>query len=136
MSAMLIVSCASCGTLLTRKRSVVKRSKSGLSFCNRSCKSKAQCIGGLTAIMPKHYSQVSGGKPRIKTTYRSIAFAAFSHECFDCKFNTHEKVLQVHHIDKDRSNNDLTNLVILCPTCHAVRHLLDKSGLFGSHRKK
>lgn len=26
--------------------------------------------------------------------------------------------LQVHHIDGDRSNNELSNLMILCPNCH------------------
>lgn len=27
--------------------------------------------------------------------------------------------LEVHHIDGDRTNNDLTNLQCLCPNCHA-----------------
>lgn len=28
--------------------------------------------------------------------------------------------LEVHHIDGDRLNNDLTNLQLLCPNCHAL----------------
>ena len=27
-------------------------------------------------------------------------------------------VLEVHHIDENRNNNDISNLVILCPICH------------------
>jgi len=26
---------------------------------------------------------------------------------------------QIHHIDEDKSNNDLINLIMLCPTCHS-----------------
>jgi len=30
------------------------------------------------------------------------------------------EVLEVHHIDRDRSHNSSGNLIILCPTCHAL----------------
>ena len=30
--------------------------------------------------------------------------------------------LHVHHIDRDRENNDLSNLEILCANCHAIEH--------------
>ena len=26
--------------------------------------------------------------------------------------------LEVHHIDENRQNNDIHNLIILCPNCH------------------
>lgn len=29
-----------------------------------------------------------------------------------------ERILEVHHIDENRSNNEITNLIILCPICH------------------
>ena len=28
--------------------------------------------------------------------------------------------LELHHIDGDHYNNDLTNLQLLCPTCHSM----------------
>ncbi len=31
-------------------------------------------------------------------------------------------VLELHHIDGNRYNNDLTNLQILCPNCHSQTH--------------
>jgi len=30
--------------------------------------------------------------------------------------------LEVHHLDDDHSNNDLSNLVTLCPFCHQIFH--------------
>lgn len=28
--------------------------------------------------------------------------------------------LEVHHVDHDRTNNDLANLQLLCPNCHSL----------------
>jgi hypothetical protein len=33
-----------------------------------------------------------------------------------------ELSLELHHIDCDHSNNDLSNLQILCPNCHCISH--------------
>ena len=33
-----------------------------------------------------------------------------------------ELSLELHHIDCDHSNNDLSNLQILCPNCHSISH--------------
>jgi len=30
--------------------------------------------------------------------------------------------LLVHHIDEDRSNNSVANLMVLCTSCHAIVH--------------
>ena len=30
--------------------------------------------------------------------------------------------IDVHHIDEDPANNDLSNLIALCPTCHSAFH--------------
>jgi len=37
----------------------------------------------------------------------------------DTKWNNMNLVLQLHHIDGDRTNNTLRNLQILCPNCHS-----------------
>lgn len=44
----------------------------------------------------------------------SESFAEFNHKCAICG---REKP-QVHHIDEDPTNNDLLNLLPLCPNCH------------------
>jgi hypothetical protein len=55
----------------------------------------------------------------ISTQYRSKCFEYHKKECVICK---EEKIVEVHHIDEDRSNNDIFNLVPLCPTHHKYWH--------------
>lgn len=42
--------------------------------------------------------------------------------CEKCGYNEISEILNIHHRDRDRTNNKLENLMILCPTCHAVEH--------------
>jgi 5-methylcytosine-specific restriction endonuclease McrA len=35
---------------------------------------------------------------------------------------TDERLLTVHHLDEDRTNNRLDNLAWLCPNCHYLIH--------------
>ena len=45
------------------------------------------------------------------------------HQCENCHNSEWigQKIpLEVHHIDGDRMNNELTNLQLLCPNCHAL----------------
>lgn len=105
--------CAMCNKLFERVPSKIKNSKSGLYFCSKHCKDKAQRIGGCKEIQPSHY-----GKGL--TTYRSIAFREYDAKCEICGYSNHLEILEVHHIDKNRENNDISNLIILCPNCHAA----------------
>jgi Zn finger protein HypA/HybF involved in hydrogenase expression len=44
-------------------------------------------------------------------------------ECEDCglvNWRYQKLKLELHHIDGDHHNNDLTNLKILCPNCHSL----------------
>lgn len=52
-----------------------------------------------------------------------MAFRAYPHKCIDCEYDKHPTVLEVHHLNGRRENNDIKNLVIVCPTCHTERHL-------------
>ncbi len=55
-----------------------------------------------------------------KVNYRKLAFEAYPQKrCVLCGFGIHE-LLEVAHIDTDRANNDKSNLVLLCPTCHKM----------------
>lgn len=109
-----IVNCAYCGKSFERVGSKLLNSKSGLYFCCREHKDKAQSLeGGIKEIMPEHYSTGEG-----KNDYRYRAFKKYEHKCSICGWCEDERVLEVHHIDADRTNNDITNLTILCPICH------------------
>ena len=58
--------------------------------------------------------------PRWKDSqnYRLKAFENFKHQCAVCGWDEDERLLEVHHIDSNRSNNELDNLCILCVLCH------------------
>lgn len=51
-------------------------------------------------------------------------------KCETCGYSKVE-ILQVHHKDQDRNNNELENLELICPNCHFEQHLLKKSWLKG-----
>lgn len=100
---------------LKKKLSHLNNSKSGLYFCNRKCKDKAQKLGGIKEIMPSHYgtSEISN-----KTFIESIE----NPQCAGCGENK-IYLLCVHHIDGNHDNNIKENFEIVCGNCHIKRHL-------------
>jgi predicted HNH restriction endonuclease len=54
--------------------------------------------------------------------YRKLAFETYDPMCAHCGFGI-PAVLEVAHIDRDRTNNMVNNLVILCPNCHKMYDL-------------
>jgi len=57
--------------------------------------------------------------------YRRWALNYYGEKCIKCE--SIEKI-QVHHIDEDRENNDLSNLMVLCVSCHKKEHRTVKRG--------
>jgi 5-methylcytosine-specific restriction endonuclease McrA len=98
-------------------------SKSGLFFCCRKHKDEAQRLGGIKEIQPSHYGTASS-----ISSYRERALRELPNECKNCGYKTYPEILEVNHIDCDRSNNDITNLEILCPTCHSEYHFTTRTG--------
>lgn len=105
--------CAHCGSTFVRALSKLNNSKSGKYFCCRECKDIAQSY--MIEIQPEHYG--TG-----ESSYREKAFRAYRPICCRCGF-ANIAALEVHHIDRDRSNNNISNLEILCANCHKVEHL-------------
>lgn len=107
--------CSLCSKEFEKVKSALKKSKSGLYFCTRKCKDKAQRLEGIKEIQPPHYG--TG-----KSSYREIAFRNFDSKCNKCGYDEHIKILEVHHKDRNRDNNNLDNLEIICPNCHRLEH--------------
>ena len=42
--------------------------------------------------------------------------------CDRCGYSKKPEILGVHHKDRDRKNNELSNLEISCPNCHSEEH--------------
>lgn len=57
--------------------------------------------------------------------YRKIALEFFKEECQCCKVN---KYIDIHHIDKNKKNNSLENLLPLCKRCHMKLHKKYREG--------
>lgn len=55
----------------------------------------------------------------IKTTLRNKLINSRT-LCGDC--GRYSEVFEIHHIDKNRDNNKIENLIVLCKSCHANRH--------------
>ena len=49
-------------------------------------------------------------------------------KCERCNYEKYE-ILQVHHKDRNKNNNELNNLELICPNCHYEEHFLKNSWL-------
>lgn len=55
--------------------------------------------------------------------------------CERCNYNKYQ-ILQVHHIDRNRKNNDLKNLELICPNCHFEEHYLVKDDTISFYQER
>lgn len=118
--------CSYCNESFYRPESKKNNSQSGLYFCCREHKDLAQRLeNGLLEIQPSHYGTGVG-----LHNYRQKAFDAKGEKCEKCGYCEHVEILEVHHIDRDRNNNDLSNLEVLCPNCHMWTHYENNDGRY------
>ncbi len=99
--------CDYCGKDVTMPKS---KRKADTCYCDKSCAAKAK-TGSKS-------SQWAGGL----SSYRTNGLRSHGAVCNRCGYDKYKQVLQVHHKDHDRSNNETDNLEVLCPTCHSVEH--------------
>lgn len=59
--------------------------------------------------------------------YRSTCFTYHEKKCVICDEN---KIVEVHHFDENRENNNIENLIPLCPTHHRYWHSRYKNLVF------
>ena len=114
-----IVRCFLCGKDIYRTRKDLRKSKSKKYFCGKSC----QTIWRNTMVFigPRHANWTGG-----QSTYKNVLLrSSVSRICRRCKTRDY-RILTVHHIDKNRKNNHLRNLIWLCHNCHFLIHHYNK----------
>ena len=94
--------CKCCGKEFTWKGREFTKEFARVKFCSRSCSNNRQSWWNDNA-----------------THYRTIALRYWKEECAICGFN---KIVAIHHIDENHSNNDPINLIPLCPNHHEMVH--------------
>lgn len=109
-----MVNCHSCGKEVYKTQKALNGSKSGTYFCTKSCQTKWR---NSVFIGSKHANWKNG-----KHSYRSVMSRnKVPKICKLCK-NEDSRVLIVHHLDHNRENSDLSNLIWLCCNCHFLVH--------------
>ena len=75
----------------------------------------------MVFIGPRHANWTGG-----QSTYKNVLLrSSVSRICRRCKTRDY-RILTVHHIDKNRKNNHLRNLIWLCHNCHFLIHHYNK----------
>ena len=102
----IIKTCLCCG----KEFSAIKRSVKEQVTCSRACSNTYFRSG------PNNGNYTDG-----INSYRNKALNYYGRICARCGFSVLE-ALEVHHIDRNRANNDITNLMVLCANCHILEH--------------
>jgi 5-methylcytosine-specific restriction endonuclease McrA len=127
--------CLHCGKEKPRyRRELLKGWKT---FCNSSCQIKWQNSNtnfnkGENNPSYEHGQRVKGRLPNYgdgfdKTTKRQVKIRD-GYNCQECSLNfsgSKSRNLDVHHVDHNKYNNNLENLVSLCKKCHTQVHWRD-----------
>jgi hypothetical protein len=108
------IPCAMCGKLIM----------AGLNkkTCSRGCANKYR-----TGIKYK-MGRPSKSKVRSQQLLKIRLLKERGKKCERCNYNKYE-ILQIHHKNRDRNNNELSNLELICPNCHYEEHFLKNSWL-------
>ncbi len=104
------IHCLSCGKKIL--------SGFGKRTCSRACANKYR-----TGI--KYH--IGSPRDKVKSQYflKARLLKVRGLKCERCSYDKY-KILQVHHKDRNRDNNDLNNLELICPNCHYEEHILKK----------
>lgn len=96
-------------------------SKTKKKFCSMDCKIKCSLNIKERRKRQKIASIKNRGYIKGKNLKKQLS-KIVELKCNYCGYNEYDFCLDVHHIDENPLNNDLTNLAILCVICHRKLH--------------
>ena len=98
--------------------------KSTGKFCNNSCQANYRYDNYIAKWKE---GKVNGlkGKYQISNYIRKYLLIKFNNRCSRCGWSmvnpyTNVVPLEIEHLDGDYTNNDESNLTVLCPNCHSL----------------
>lgn len=102
----------------------------GKRFCSQACmldfrfKAKRSEKATRAADSASQYGLMSANRRAKSAKLRPIILAARGAVCEIClvDFSEDSYLLDLHHLDRDPSNNDDENLAVLCALCHRKVH--------------
>jgi len=108
--------CINCGTQIDNNQK----------FCSNKC----QCEFKAKEITNQWLNNEHSGCDKngeLSEFVRRYVLELHEHKCDVCGFNeknpfSGNEILEIHHIDGDCFNNNLSNLQVLCPTHHAMTY--------------
>jgi Zn finger protein HypA/HybF involved in hydrogenase expression len=59
---------------------------------------------------------------KFTTARKAMARRKLLTKCERCGYSETPEILGVHHKDRNRNNNLIDNLEVLCPNCHSLEH--------------
>ncbi len=154
---MTIVQCIQCGKETPKRPQDVRASKSGRFFCSQacygaSCRIVVLCIicgseivsNGTSKQSRKYCShscaniartgiKYDGTRPRSHHRKQQRLYGLLTYQrgerCERCQYSEEPRILVVHHIIERAKggSDDLDNLELLCPNCHAKHHLIKEN---------
>ena len=143
--------CIICKKPIHKRPTDIRRNK-GRVFCSQACfgiscrKEKPCVICGKLILSSAHRKTCSRScanknragikyklnRPKDKVkNYQSLKIRLLKlrgRNCERCGYSKYE-ILQVHHKDENKQNNEIGNLELICPNCHFEKHYLEKSWL-------
>lgn len=141
--------CSVCNKSIYRRPVEIQRSTKGV-FCSQACygiscrKEKPCIVCGvpiLASANKKTCSRACANKNRTGINYKNNSpkdkvksqkslkerlLNQRGEKCEKCDYSKYQ-ILEVHHKDKNRGNNELENLELICPNCHSEEHYFKSS---------
>jgi endogenous inhibitor of DNA gyrase (YacG/DUF329 family) len=100
--------CIECGKSFAFKENTSTRPGRG-KFCGNKCR-----------ITKWNRDSLEAQKPG---SYKANGWKTYERKCADCGYDEHPEIILLHHVDGNRQNGAISNLVPLCQNCHCLRHL-------------
>ena len=124
--------CKNCGKELNERHKI---------YCDNKCQKEFEYKQYIQKWKDGLEDDVRGDY-QLSAYIRRYLFEKYENKCATCGWSeiniwTNSLPLEVHHIDGDYTNNEESNLTLLCPNCHSLTDTYKNANTNGrSGRKK